>query len=154
MPSASSRRKNGPGRKSNGKPPQAPIPRKDWFSAFAHTISNFAGRPATFFAAMTLVFVWALSGPLFGFSETWQLVINTATTIITFLMVFLIQSTQNRDTAAIQVKLAEILLHMPGAPKELADAEDMSERQLDRLHEHYRARAKEKAGKSARRRAR
>lgn len=153
MPSASSRRKNGPARKSNGKSPKAPIPRKDWFSAFAQTISNVSGRPVTFFAAVALVLVWALSGPLFGFGETWQLVINTATTIVTFLMVFLIQSTQNRDTAAVQVKLAEILMHMPGAPKQLADAEDMSEKQLDRLHEHYKARAKEKAG-SARRRAR
>ena len=123
------------------------------FGRFAKAVARATGRPFAFALAVLLIAAWALSGPLFGFGETWQLVINTATTIVTFLMVFLIQSTQNRDTAAVQVKLAEILLHMPGAPKQLVDAEDMSEKQLDHLHEHYRARAKEKSRAGRRRRA-
>jgi len=106
-----------------------------------------AGRPTTFFAAVAVVVLWALTGPFVGFSEIWQLVINTATSIATFLMVFLIQNTQNRDTLALQVKLAEVLMHMPGAPKQIADAEDMSERQLDRLHEQYKSRARSRKRK-------
>jgi low affinity Fe/Cu permease len=117
-------------------------PAQDWFSAFAQRTSRLAGKPATFLCAAGLVVGWALTGPLVGFSEIWQLVINTTTTIITFLMVFLIQNTQNRDTLALQVKLAELILHMPGAPDRLADAEDMSERQLDRLHDQYKSRAR------------
>lgn len=103
-----------------------------------------------FLSALGVVLLWGVTGPLFGFSETWQLFINTTTTIVTFLMVFLIQSSQNRDTLAIQVKLAEIILRMPGAQNQLADAEDMSEKQLDKLHEHYKARAKEKSRASRR----
>jgi len=145
MPSAS--RKKSSARKS-----AAPsIPEKSWFSAFAQIASRWTGKPISFLLAVGLVVMWGITGPLFGFSETWQLFINTMTTIVTFLMVFLIQSSQNRDTLAIQVKLAEIILRMPGAQNELADAEDMSEKQLDHLHEHYKARAKEKSGKSGRR---
>jgi low affinity Fe/Cu permease len=144
MPSASRK-------KTSARKPSPPsIPEKSWFAAFAQTASRWAGKPITFLLAAGLVVLWALSGPLFGFSETWQLVINTTTTIITFLMVFLIQSSQNRDTLAIQVKLAEIILRMPGAPDQLADAEDMSEKQLDELHEHYKERAKTK-GRASRR---
>jgi low affinity Fe/Cu permease len=135
-----------PRKKSSGRQARIPsLPEKSWFAAFSQTASRWAGKPVTFLVAVGLVVLWALSGPLFGFSETWQLVINTTTTIITFLMVFLIQSSQNRDTLAIQVKLAEMILRMPGAQDRLADAEDMSERQLDELHEHYKARAKSKA---------
>ena len=145
MPSASRK-------KSRSSKTAAPsIPEKSWFSAFAQIASRWTGKPATFLTALGIVVLWGVTGPLFGFSETWQLFINTTTTIVTFLMVFLIQSSQNRDTLAIQVKLAEIILRMPGAPNQLADAEDMSERQLDRLHAHYKARAKEK-GRSTRRR--
>lgn len=129
------------------------IPRKHWFGAFSETASRFAGKPATFLSAVTLVVLWALAGPLLGFSETWQLAINTTTTIITFLMVFLIQSSQNRDTAALQVKLAELILHIPGATDRLADAEDMSEKQLDALHEHYKSLAKAKGRKATRKKS-
>ena len=141
-------------KKSTGTKTDAPrIPRKHWFSAFSEAASRFAGKPATFLSAVTLVVLWALAGPLLGFSETWQLAINTTTTIITFLMVFLIQSSQNRDTAALQVKLAELILHIPGATDRLADAEDMSEKQLDALHEHYKSLAKARGGKSSRKRS-
>jgi low affinity Fe/Cu permease len=149
MPSGNSRSKAG----ANGTPRQPPLPRPGWFDAFAQTASRFAGKPATFLGAVTVILIWALSGPFFGFSETWQLVINTTTTIITFLMVFLIQNTQTRDTLALQVKLAELILHMPGAPNRLADAEDMSEKQLDRLHAHYKATARGRARKSGRRKS-
>ena len=77
------------------------------FSGFAHTIAQWSGKPAAFLIALALIVVWAVTGPLFDYSDTWQLVINTATTIVTFLMVFLIQNTQNRDTMALQIKLAE-----------------------------------------------
>ena len=84
--------------------------------------------------------MWALTGPLFGYSDTWQLVINTGTTIVTFLMVFLIQNTQNRDTMAVQVKLAELIIAMEGAKNKLASAEDLSEEELEDLHREYRQR--------------
>ena len=87
--------------------------------------------------------VWAISGPFFGFSDTWQLVINTSTTIITFLMVFLIQNTQNRDTAAMQIKLAELIIRLEGADDKLATAEDLSDKDLERLHREYKQRAEE-----------
>ncbi len=143
MPSASRK-------KSSSKTAAPSIPEKSWFSAFAQTASRWTGKPATFLTALGIVLLWGATGPLFGFSETWQLFINTTTTIVTFLMVFLIQSSQNRDTLAIQVKLAEMILRMPGAQNQLADAEDLSEKQLDKLHEHYKARAKER-GRSSRR---
>ena len=90
-----------------------------------------------------MVLVWAVSGPFFGFSDTWQLVINTSTTIVTFLMVFLIQNTQNRDTLALQLKLAELIIAVQGAKNKIATAEDLSEEDLERLHENYRKRAEE-----------
>jgi low affinity Fe/Cu permease len=111
------------------------------FSNMACTISHWAGKPVVFLTAVTLVLVWALSGPLFHFSDTWQLVINTSTTIITFLMVFLIQHTQNRDTLALQLKLAELIIAMKGAENEIATAEDLSEEELEQLHGEYRRRA-------------
>jgi len=111
------------------------------FARAACEIARLAGKPIAFLTAASLVVVWALSGPLFGFSDTWQLVINTSTTIVTFLMVFLIQNTQNRDTAAIQIKLAELILRLDGADDKLATAEDLSDEQLERLHNEYRQRA-------------
>jgi low affinity Fe/Cu permease len=104
---------------------------------FAVATAHMAGKPLTFGIAVLLVLVWAASGPIFGFSDTWQLVINTSTTIITFLMVFLIQNTQNRDTLAVQIKLAELIIVARGAKNQLASAEDMSDEELERLHSHY-----------------
>jgi low affinity Fe/Cu permease len=113
------------------------------FSQFATKAAHLAGKPLTFLIAVAVVLVWAISGPLFGFSDTWQLVINTSTTIITFLMVFLIQNTQNRDTLALQLKLAELIIAMHGAKNNIATAEDLCEEDLERLHEAYRKRAEE-----------
>jgi low affinity Fe/Cu permease len=108
------------------------------FQVFATATARIAGRPYTFLTALTIVLVWAAVGPLVGFSETWQLVINTSTTIITFLMVFLIQHTQNRDTLALQIKVAELLVALKGADGDLATAEDLSEESLEQLHERFR----------------
>jgi low affinity Fe/Cu permease len=109
----------------------------EWFSRFAHETARLSGKPVVFIAAVIVVAVWAASGPLFHYSDTWQLVINTSTTIITFLMVFLIQNTQNRDTMALQVKLAELIIAVQGAHNRLAIAEDLSEEELERLHKQY-----------------
>ena len=114
------------------------------FSDFARRLAVLTGRPAAFVAAVGAVLAWALLGPLFGFSDTWQLVVNTATTIVTFLMVFLIQNTQNRDTEAIQIKLDELLRATEAANNALLDLEELDERTLDR----YRARYEELARES------
>jgi low affinity Fe/Cu permease len=108
------------------------------FERFAAAVARLSGRPLTFSLAVAFIIAWAASGPLFGFSDTWQLVVNTSTTIITFLMVFLIQHTQNRDNLAIQIKLAELILVAKGAENELADAEERSEEYLEKLHAAYR----------------
>jgi low affinity Fe/Cu permease len=113
------------------------------FAQVATKASQLAGKPLTFLIATAVVLAWAVSGPLFGFSDTWQLVINTSTTIVTFLMVFLIQNTQNRDTLAVQLKLSELIMAMHGAKNDMATAEDLSEDELERLHENYRKRAEE-----------
>jgi low affinity Fe/Cu permease len=107
------------------------------FTTFACETARLAGKPWTFLIAALLVLIWAASGPIFGFSDTWQLVINTSTTIITFLMVFLIQNTQNRDTLALQIKLAELIIAAQGAKSSLATAEDLSDDELERLHAQY-----------------
>jgi low affinity Fe/Cu permease len=122
------------------------------FSHLASRTAHLAGKPLTFLLAVAVVLAWAVSGPLFGFSDTWQLVINTSTTIITFLMVFLIQNTQNRDTLALQLKLAELIIAAQGAKNRLATAEDLCEEDLDRLHEAYRKRAEETLNHLERRR--
>jgi low affinity Fe/Cu permease len=127
------------------------LPRQDQFSRFARAAARYSGKPGAFIAACVVIVVWLASGPFFNFDDSWQLVINTSTTIVTFLMVFLIQNTQNRDQLAIQVKLAELIVQMRGAPNELADAEDLSEEQLDKLHEYYKVRAREKMESSRRR---
>lgn len=102
----------------------------DRFARFARTISQLFSKPATFVAAVLFVGLWACSGPLFGFSAQWQLVINTATTIITFLMVFVIQNTQNRDATAMHLKLDELLRAMHGARNQLIDLEKVPEAEL------------------------
>jgi low affinity Fe/Cu permease len=109
------------------------------FSYVARRIALVSGRPAVFMLALAAVALWALSGPLFGFSDTWQLVINTSTTIITFLMVFLIQNTQNRDTAAIQLKLDELIRATRGAHNALLDLEEIEDELLERYLKTYRA---------------
>lgn len=113
------------------------------FGFFAQTISRVTGRPSTFLLALAIVIVWGVTGPLFGYSDTWQLVINTGTTIVTFLMVFLIQNTQNRDTLAIQLKLAELILAMKGVPNKYALIEDLTDDELEALHTKCRAQAEE-----------
>ena len=105
------------------------------FERFATAVARLAGKPVTFLVMVALLLLWGLSGPLLGFSDTWQLMVNTATTVITFLMVFVIQHTQNRDTLAIQIKLAELILAAKGAENELAAAEERSEDYLEQLHE-------------------
>jgi low affinity Fe/Cu permease len=122
------------------------------FSQFATRTAQLAGKPLVFLIAVAVVVAWAISGPFFGFSDTWQLVINTSTTIITFLMVFLIQNTQNRDTLALQLKLAELIIAMDGAKNKIATAEDLCEEDLERLHEVYRKRAEETLGHLERKR--
>lgn len=110
-----------------------------WYSKFAKGASHFCGRPRVFTLAVAVVVVWMVTGPLFRFSDTWQLVINTGTTIITFLMVFLIQSTQNRDTEAIQIKLDELIRSTKGAHNALLDLEEIEEGTLDAFRSKYQA---------------
>jgi low affinity Fe/Cu permease len=110
-----------------------------WYSGFARAASHFCGRPRVFTLAVAIIFVWVITGPIFRFSDTWQLVINTGTTIITFLMVFLIQNTQNRDTEAIQVKLDELIRATKGAHNALLDLEELEEENLHAFRAKYRA---------------
>jgi low affinity Fe/Cu permease len=102
----------------------------NWFARLAVATSRISGRPATFLLAVAVVLVWAVTGPLFGFSDTWQLVINTGTTIVTFLMVFLIQATQNRDTLALQLKLDELIMATKNARNHIARIEDASDEEI------------------------
>jgi low affinity Fe/Cu permease len=113
------------------------------FSRVACATAHFAGQPVAFLTAAGLVVFWAVTGPFFHYSDTWQLVINTSTTIVTFLMVFLIQHTQNRDTLSLQLKLSELIISMQGAENRLAAVEDLSEEELEHLHADYRRRAEE-----------
>jgi low affinity Fe/Cu permease len=123
------------------------------FTRLAKWTARMTGRPAAFAIAVAVVFAWAVTGPLFGYSDTWQLVINTGTTIVTFLMVFLIQATQNRDTEATQIKLDELIRAMEGAHTALLDLEELEEQELDAMHQRYvdlaqRAREALRRGKS------
>jgi low affinity Fe/Cu permease len=114
-----------------------PAKSKSWFTRFAKATASATGRPATFALALTVVIAWAVSGPLFDWSDTWQLVINTGTTIVTFLMVFLIQSTQNRDGEAVQIKLDELLRVSAGAHNVLLNLEELEEHELQRIRAVY-----------------
>lgn len=107
------------------------------FTRFANATAKWVGRPYTFFLCLAIVIVWGVSGPVFGFSDTWQLVINTGTTIVTFLMVFLIQATQNRDTSALQLKLDELIRSLEGAHNALLDLEELTEEEIETVHKHY-----------------
>ncbi len=113
-----------------------------WYSLFAKNTARFCGRPRVFVLALAVIAVWITTGPLFGFSDTWQLVINTGTTIVTFLMVFLIQNTQNRDTEAIQVKLDELIRATKGAHNVLLDLEELDEEVLENFRRRYQALAR------------
>lgn len=111
--------------------------RKDFFSRMARAVSRKAGHPLTFSIAILIIVIWAISGSMFDFSDTWQLVINTGTTIITFLMVFLIQNTQNRDSEAVQIKLDELIRVTEGAHNALLDLEELSDADLIRMQKRY-----------------
>jgi len=112
------------------------------YTKIAKTVSRFCGRPGTFLLALGVIAVWVVTGPIFRFSDTWQLVINTGTTIVTFLMVFLIQNTQNRDTVAIQLKLDELIRSTQGAHNALMDLEELDEKALEAFRARYEALAR------------
>ena len=118
-------------------PEVAGRPKASWFTRFARATSHAAGRPAAFAIAALLIVVWLVTGPLFHYSDTWQLVINTATTVITFLMVFLIQNTQNRDSEAVHLKLDELIGALEGAHNALLDLENLDDKELDKIRETY-----------------
>ena len=113
------------------------ISQKGFFERFANWATKFTGSSAAFIGAVSIVVIWALSGPVFDYSETWQLVINTGTTIITFLMVFLIQKAQNKDSKALHLKLNELIAAHAGASNRMVNLEDITEDELDQLHKFY-----------------
>ena len=117
--------------------------KKSWFTHFAKLTASQAGQPRTFAIATLTVVVWAAVGPIFHFSDTWQLVINTSTTIVTFLMVFLIQNTQNRDSEALQIKLDEIIRAIESADNLLLNLEELEEKELDKIRRRYLALARD-----------
>jgi low affinity Fe/Cu permease len=118
-------KKSNKGKKSSG------------FSAWARNVSCTTGKPMTFFVAVAIIVIWAITGPLFHFNDTWQLVINTGTTIVTFLMVFLIQNTQNRDSEAVQLKLDELIRAIEAADDDVINLEDKSQEELDEAKKRY-----------------
>lgn len=125
--------------------------KKSGFLRLANAAARAAGKPLTFAVAVAIVIAWAICGPVYGFSDTWQLVINTGTTIITFLMVFLIQNTQSRDSEALHVKMDELIRALEGAHNALLDLEELEDGEIDRIRDRYRrlasdARAAIKAG--------
>lgn len=122
-----------------------------WFTVLSQNCAKVAGKPVTFATAAGLLILWGVTGPLFGFSDTWQLVVNTGTTIITFLMVFLIQNTQNRDTEALQIKLDELIKASRTARNSLLDLEELEEEELDRIRQHYEKLAEEARGEIGKR---
>ena len=114
-----------------------PAKSTSWFTRFSKAVARITGQPASFGIAVLVILVWAITGPIFKWSDTWQLMVNTGTTIVTFLMVFLIQSTQNRDAEAVHIKLDELLRVTPGAHNVLLDLEEMEEADLARLRAAY-----------------
>ncbi len=119
------------------------------YAGISKAIARVCGKPVVFLLAVGVIVVWIITGPLFGFSDTWQLVINTGTTVVTFLMVFLIQNTQNRDTEAIQIKLDELIRATAGAHNALLDLEEMDEALLDQFRAKYETLAKSARSKLA-----
>ena len=113
------------------------VKKNSWFNIFAKTSARATGRPVAFILALGTIVVWAVTGPIFGFSDTWQLVINTSTTIVTFLMVFLIQNTQNRDSEAVQIKLDELIRTTAGAHTALLDLEELDDKHLQEIKRCY-----------------
>ena len=113
-----------------------------WFGRLAVATARISGKPATFLIAVAVVALWAVTGPIFGYSDTWQLVINTGTTIVTFLMVFLIQATQNRDTLALQLKLDELIIATKNARNEVAGIEEAADHVLEAAKVEMKGRAK------------
>jgi low affinity Fe/Cu permease len=118
-----------------------PLTDRSLFTRLSQATSRWAGKPQTFFGALAIIVIWALSGPFFGFNDTWQLVINTSTTIVTFLMVFIIQNSQNRDTAAMQIKLDELIVRLEGAREELLDLEELDEEKIEAIRKEFEERA-------------
>lgn len=114
-----------------------PAKKKNFFERFSNAATSATGSSAAFFTAISVILIWAVTGPIFGYSDTWQLIINTGTTIITFLMVFLIQKSQNKDSKAIHLKLNELLASHQGASNRMVDIEDLTEEELDHLHRFY-----------------
>ena len=114
-----------------------PAKSSSMFTRFSKATARATGNPITFAIALGVIVVWAVTGPIFHWSDTWQLVVNTGTTIVTFLMVFLIQSTQNRDSEAVQVKLDELLRVTPGAHNVLLNLEELDERELEKIRALY-----------------
>ena len=123
--------------------PNRRLPQSDrsLFTRLSQAVAQWAGKPQTFFGAAAVIVIWAVSGPFFGYNDTWQLVINTSTTIVTFLMVFIIQNSQNRDTAAMQIKLDELILKLEGAREELLDLEELDEEKIERFRSEFEAMA-------------
>ena len=118
--------------------PHSAFPLHDWFRRFSQKTADHMGSPASFFFALVMVIGWAVTGPAFHYSDTWQLVINTGTTILTFLMVFLIQNTQNRDAKALHLKLDELIRAVEGARTKLVHLEDLSDDEIGHLQEQFR----------------
>ena len=123
------------------------LSKSSWFTRFAQWASQVTGKPITFILALAALVIWAVSGPFFDFSDTWQLVINTTTTIITFLMVFVIQNTQNRDTAAMQIKLDELIRVTQKARNVLLDLEELDGETLEKLRRDYETLADQSAAR-------
>ena len=124
--------------------PAPPNPIAEAFRRLACQCAELVGSSGAFVLALLVVVAWAASGPMFGFSDTWQLIINTGTTIVTFLMVFLIQNAQNRDNKALHLKLDELIRALKGARNEIIDVEDMSDAELERLHEEFVRKSRER----------
>jgi low affinity Fe/Cu permease len=124
----------------------APKPAQFRFSRFAKATASTAGRPVTFFLALIVIAAWAATGPIFHYSDTWQLVINTGTTVVTFLMVFLIQNTQNRDSQSLHFKLDELIRAKKGARNSMIDLDELSDEELAKIHLYYQDLAKKSKG--------